>query len=98
MFGLVSRQKLQIAQMALQEALTQLENTMRERDGAIGERNAYLQQRDEAIGERNEFKRQLGAALHERDELQWALAGRPQHPTPEDARPRAAGAPVRFSS
>jgi hypothetical protein len=34
------------AQMALQEALTQLENTMRERD-------AYLQQRDIAIGERN---------------------------------------------
>ena len=31
---------------ALQEALTQLENTMRERD-------AYLQQRDIAIGERN---------------------------------------------
>jgi hypothetical protein len=44
MFGLVSRQKLQMAQMALQEALTQLENTMRERD-------AYLQQRDIAIGE-----------------------------------------------
>jgi hypothetical protein len=60
MFGLVSRQKLQMAQMALQEALTQLENTMRERD-------AYLQQRDIAIGERNlalaeidRLKRQAG--------------------------------------
>jgi hypothetical protein len=32
MFGFGSRQKFQMAQMALQEALTQLENTMRERD------------------------------------------------------------------
>jgi hypothetical protein len=46
MFGFGSRQKLQMAQMALQEALMQLENTIRERD-------AYLQQRDIAIGERN---------------------------------------------
>jgi multidrug resistance efflux pump len=46
MFGFGSRQKLQMAQMALQEALAQLENTIRERD-------AYLQQRDIAIGERN---------------------------------------------
>jgi hypothetical protein len=60
MFGLVSRQKLQMAQMVLQEALTQLENTTRERD-------AYLQQLDVAIGERNlalaeieRLKRQAG--------------------------------------
>ena len=58
MFVSGSRQKLQVAQMALQEALTQLENTMRERD-------AYLQQRDVALGERNEFLRQRDEALAE---------------------------------
>ena len=58
MLGLGSRQKLRVAQMALQEALAQLENTMRERD-------AYLRQRDVALGERNEFLRQRDEALAE---------------------------------
>jgi len=62
MFGLGSRQKLQLAQQALQEALAQLENTMRERD-------AYLKQRDIAVGERNEFLRQRDEALAEIERL-----------------------------
>jgi hypothetical protein len=62
MFGFGLRQRLQVAEMALEQALAQYQNVLRERD-------AYLHQRDVALGERNEFVRQRDEALAEIERL-----------------------------
>jgi hypothetical protein len=50
MFGFGSEQKLQKAEMALQQALAQYGKLSEELNDALRERDAYLRQRDIALG------------------------------------------------
>jgi Galactose-3-O-sulfotransferase/Sulfotransferase family len=60
------KQRLELEKIAARAVAAEQES-LRQRDQVLAERDAYLRQRDEALGERNEILRQRDQVLAERD-------------------------------